>query len=123
MNSNEGNGRVEGATNGERASRWVLMPADQVPGRWADRSFPMAIVPLLPSELDELMQGRSVAPHLTAEEEVLAGYVAAGYSTEEIAKRVHMTTRSVYRRLARLRERVGAESTAELVSRLARMGF
>ncbi len=85
--------------------------------------MPLALVPLMAAEADEMLAGRLIVPELSREDEGLARLAAQGLSAEEIAKRLHMTPRSVYRRLARLRERFGASTSAELAARLARLGF
>lgn len=55
-------------------------------------------------------------------EEELVAFVAEGLSTKAIASHLGLTPRTVERRLARLRDRLGLSSTAELTALLARMG-
>ena len=122
-----GNGVAEVSTpspsTGETSVAWLLLPPSQVPARWANRIVPLALVPLMPAEADEMLAGRLIVPELGREDESLARLAAQGLSAEEIAKRLHMTPRSVYRRLARLRERFSVSTSAELAARLARLGF
>ena len=102
---------------------WVLMPKDSVPERWEARAVDLALVPLAPDEAKRVLESGSTTPTLDRDDEKLASLVAQGLSAEEIARIAHMTPRSVYRHMARLRRKVGAQSTSELVSRLAREGF
>lgn len=81
------------------------------------------MVPLLPEETKDLLAGRPVTGQLEPDDELVARLAAKGLSTEVIAKRLSMSPRSVQRRLARLRDRVGAHSKAELSTLLSRRGF
>lgn len=115
---------ADGSTEpAEGSVAWLLLPPSQVPARWANRIVPLALVPLLPAEAEEMLAGRVVVPELGRDDESLARLAAQGLSAEEIAKRLHMTPRSVYRRLARLRERFNVSTSSELAARLARLGF
>ena len=102
---------------------WVLVPEDALPERWARRALPLSLVRLLPEEAEGLLENGSTAPAISEEEEDLARLVASGMGAPEIARRLHMTPRSVYRRLARLRKRVGARNSTELAAILAKQGF
>lgn len=82
------------------AMGWVLLPPERVPERWRARSRPVALVPLLVAEM-----------------------VVSGASIPQMANAVGLSPRGVQHRLARLRERLGVATTAELVARLARCGF
>ncbi len=102
---------------------WVLMPPRRVPPRWADRAFDMLLVPLMPDEAAGLLERGTAPLGMTPEEEQVARLAARGESAEAIAATLHMSRRSVYRRLARLRKRVGVENPADLPSRLSKLGF
>lgn len=102
---------------------WVLMPKAAIPPRWAARAVEMALVPLAPEEAKGVLQAGTAVPSLDQDDEKLARLVAQGLSAEEIARVAHMTPRSVYRHMARLRRKIGARSTSELISHLAREGF
>ncbi|HEY3724772.1 MAG TPA: helix-turn-helix transcriptional regulator [Acidimicrobiia bacterium] len=56
------------------------------------------------------------APSMNAEERELLDFVAAGCTTKEIAVRLHLSTRTVTRRLRALRERFRVASTPALVA-------
>ncbi len=102
---------------------WVLMPPGRVPPRWSDRARQMSLVPLLPDEATHLLESRSASLELTLDEERVARLAARGASAGAIGAELHMTKRSVYRRLARLRKRVGARNAAELAAELSKLGF
>lgn len=100
---------------------WLLI-GGPIPERWQARAVPLSLVPLVPDEARELLEGTATRS-VSEEEESFARLVAQGYSAEEIARRLHLTPRTVYRRLARLRARVGARNLTELAARLSRQGF
>ena len=102
---------------------WVLVSDEDVPDRWRDRAVPLSLIPLLPEEADGILRTGWTDALASPEDEAVARLAARGASANEIARELHMTPRSVYRRLARLRERLGARSSAELVARLAEHGF
>ena len=106
-----------------REAVWVLVPADALPERWAHRALPLSLVRLLPEESGQLLQNGTTTPAMSLEDEDLARLVARGMGVPEIARTLHMTPRSVYRRLARLRNRFGARTSIELAAILAKQGF
>jgi DNA-binding NarL/FixJ family response regulator len=80
-------------------------------------------VALLPVEREALLGRQGAQPQLSRDEEVLAHLVADGRSSREIAQRLHLSKRTVERRSAHLRQRLGAATTAELMALLIRHGF
>ena len=98
---------------------WVLIPAADTPEEWRSRAQQMNLVPLLPEEIERLVEGGG-APN--GDDELLK-LVAQGSSTEQIARSLDLSRRTVERHLARLRERYGQPTTAALSSFLARRGF
>ena len=106
----------------ERAG-WVLLPEHAVPEHWRGRAIPMYLVPLLPEEARQVLGSRPAEPAMTPQEEAVACLVARGLTVDAIARQLGISPRSVNRRLARLRERMGVPSTVELGSALARRGF
>jgi DNA-binding CsgD family transcriptional regulator len=101
----------------------VLVPGDALPERWAHRALPLALIRLLPEESEQLLAEGVASPALSVEEEELARLVASGMGAPDIARRLHMTPRSVYRRLARMRKRFDARNSTELAAILAKKGF
>lgn len=106
------------ARNG-RPSMWLLIDPAAVPPSMASRVVPMALVALLPDEVDALEGGTEAA----LDEAGVASLAARGLPAAEIAARLHISRRTAYRRLARLREAVGARNSAELAARLSERGF
>jgi len=100
---------------------WLFVDPSRVPDRWRDRAVPVCLVPLLPEEAASVLDGS--LPELSEDVEELARLVAGGMSVTEMARRLHLSHRSVQRRLARLRLRLGVETTAQLAALLARRGF
>ena len=102
-----------------RPSMWLLIDPGAVPAGMATRVVPMALVALLPDEVDALEGGTDAGP----DEAEVASLAARGLPAAEIATRLHISRRTAYRRLARLREAVGARNSAELAARLSERGF
>jgi DNA-binding CsgD family transcriptional regulator len=102
---------------------WVLLPADAVPDEWARRGRPFVLLRMLPGEARRLLGGAPARPELDAVDERLVALVAAGRSAAETGRLLGYSRRTVERRLARLRAKVGVATTAELVAHLAAAGF
>jgi DNA-binding CsgD family transcriptional regulator len=102
---------------------YLFLDPDSVPERWADRVIPMAMVPLTQPESDQVLSDEPVKPDPLTGDSDLMRLVARGVSAEVIARRLGLAPRSVYRRLARLRDEFGVASTAELATELAGHGF
>jgi DNA-binding CsgD family transcriptional regulator len=106
-----------------RVPGWILVAPSALPERWRDRATPMFLVPLLPEEARDVLAGEPAAPELHGEDLALAKLIARGVPVDDVARQLHLTSRTVYRRLARLRRLVGVATTGELVAELARRGF
>lgn len=102
---------------------WVFLEPGSVPERWAERAIPVMLVPLTPEESAQMLNAQPVDAGAVTPDTDLMRLVARGLSAEVIARRLGLAARSVYRRLARLRETFGVASTAELAAELARRGF
>lgn len=105
------------------APAWVLLPGCAVPERWRGRGHDVVLVPLLPEELSSVLAGTPASPLLDERDERLARLVAAGASIPQMARDVGLSTRGVQHRLARLRDRFGVATTAELIAQLVRRGL
>ncbi|HEX2057795.1 MAG TPA: hypothetical protein VHI71_05435 [Actinomycetota bacterium] len=105
------------------APGWILVAPSELPDRWRDRAVPMFLVPLLPGEARDVLAGEPAGSELHGEDLSLARLVARGVPVDDCARQLHLTSRTVYRRLARLRRLVGVDTTGELVAELARRGF
>lgn len=95
-----------------------------MPAVWQERAIDVSLVPLLPAEAEQLLTDRRAEPTLVGEGDLsLARLAARGLSGTQIARDLDIAPRTVYRRLARLRNVFGVESTAELAAELARRGL
>jgi DNA-binding NarL/FixJ family response regulator len=124
----EASGMAKHSSNGPETppggrGGWLLVPEGAVPDRWRDRAVPMMFVPLLPQEADQVLESGSARPELDAEDEALLRLLAKGSTVEDTARKMGLHIRTVERRLAALRRRLGVATTAELVRMLARRGF
>lgn len=116
------NGNHNGQSkNSERL--WVLVNLDALPDRWKGRAVPLALVGLLPEEARQFIKGEVPRVSIARDDEELARLAARGVGVDDIASALHLTSRSVYRRLARLRRQFDARTNAELASRLTKYGF
>lgn len=101
----------------------MLLPPGEVPEDWRDRALEVTLVPLLPEEMGAVLRGRPAYPALEERDEQIARLLTQGASLTEIARAVGLSARGAQHRIARLRERFGARSRAELVAYLARHGI
>lgn len=102
---------------------WLLLPPAAVPEPWVGRAVDMVLVPLLPGEVRRLLRGEAAAPEIVGEDVRIATLVARGQSVRQIADAVGRAPRTVERRIAVLRQRLGVRTTTQLVGELARRGF
>ncbi|MCA1708080.1 MAG: helix-turn-helix transcriptional regulator [Actinobacteria bacterium] len=102
---------------------WFFFHPSAVPERWRERAVEVLLVPLLPEEVEQVFDGVRAVPQISSEDERLAELVAQGISVPEIAAELDLAPRTVERRLARLREKLGVTTTAELGAFLSRRGF
>lgn len=102
---------------------WLLLRGDAVPERWRERATALSLIPLLPGEAAEILADGATLPGVGPEKEPLLRMVADGLDQADIAARLGVSVRTVERRLASLRRRLGVGSTSELARLLARRGF
>lgn len=102
---------------------WIVLDPAAVPDAFKDRARNVALVALLPSEASTLVGSGALASIIDPDEAKLLKLVAAGHSGSYIARRLGISDRSVFRRLARWRDRFGVDSTAELAAELSKRGF
>lgn len=107
----------------EATAAWLFVQGERVPERWRHRAVPVTLVALLPDEVSEFLDGGSVEPSLDPATRAVARLAARGLTVAAMARDLDMSARSVDRHLARLRERFGVGSTAELAVELAKRGF
>ncbi|HWC13826.1 MAG TPA: helix-turn-helix domain-containing protein [Actinomycetota bacterium] len=106
-----------------QVTSFLFLEAGSVPERWADRAITGTLVPLTPQEANDVLAEGRVEPDELGADGDFVRLVARGLSAEVIARRLGLAPRSVYRRLARLRDALQVRSTAELASELARRGY
>jgi DNA-binding CsgD family transcriptional regulator len=97
---------------------WILISDDETPEEWRRRARPVNLVALLPEEVAGLLGNAE-----PDQDDELLRLVARGSTTEQIARALDLSRRTVERHLARLRERYDQPTTAALSSFLARRGF
>lgn len=102
---------------------WVLIDRDAVPAELDDRVTSLALLSLLPQEVERLLECTVLSVEFSDEERALARALIIGSPLPVVARELGISPRSVHRRIARLRERMGAPSTESLVATLVRMGF
>jgi hypothetical protein len=107
----------------QQADGWLFLRSEAVPERWRHRAVSVNLIALLPHELTELLDGGSVQPAIDAATEGVARLAARGLTVAAMARELGISTRSVDRHLARLRDLFGSGSTTELTAELARRGF
>ncbi len=105
------------------ARGWLFLQPQDIPERWRSRGMDVRLVPLLPEEVEGILLEGKTEPALEGPDEAVARLVARGLTVTQIAGELRMAPRTVDRHVARLRERFGVQSTAELSSLLARWGF
>jgi DNA-binding CsgD family transcriptional regulator len=107
----------------ESAETWLLIESDDVPEQWSRRSMRITVIRLAPDEARRVLSNDHAAPLVGPEHEELANLVAAGLSVSEMSRQLHLTPRSIYRRLARLRSLFGVATLNELAAKLSRLGY
>ena len=110
---------MDGSAASQGHPAWLLIPAGETPEEWRARARQMDLVPLLPEEAARLLEEREEA----GEDGELLKLVARGFPTDQIARTLDLSRRTVERHLARLREKYDQPTTAALSSFLARRGF
>lgn len=83
----------------------------------------MVLVPMLPDEVGFALEMDGAVPGIDPEDEPLLRLAARGLPSKTIARELHISLRSVQRRLGRLTRRFNLGSRAELAAFLARRGF
>ena len=102
------------------SSGWFLVAQHALPEEWQDRAIPVYLVPLSGSDVERLQPRDHADPRLDEEDRAVARLVARGVPPHELAARLHLSRRSVFRRLARLRQLTGSSSNVQLATKLAK---
>jgi DNA-binding NarL/FixJ family response regulator len=107
----------------EATETWLLIESDEVPEQWSHRSMKITVIRLAPDEARKVLSNDHAGPIIGPDHEELAHLVASGLSVSQMSQQLHLTTRSVYRRLARLRSVFGVATLSELATKLSRLGY
>ena len=107
----------------ESSETWLLIESDDVPEQWSRRSMRITVIRLAPDEARRVLSNDHAAPLVGPDHEELAHLVASGLSVSEMSRQLHLTPRSIYRRLARLRAVFGVATLNELATKLSRLGY
>ncbi len=100
---------------------WFLVPPEALPEEWRERATPVYMIRLDGDELQGFaLPANELQKRLDREEKEIARLLARGLPPGEIALTLHLSRRSVFRRLARLRQLMGAKTNGELATKLAR---
>lgn len=102
---------------------WFLIASHALPEEWRDRAIPVFMIRLGPEEVHPFVPPAEETGSLDPEERAVARLAARGASPREIAATLHLSRRSVFRRLARLRHIHGVATNAELATKLAKAGL
>lgn len=102
---------------------WVILSPGAVPERWRSRAIPVVLVPLVPSETNQLLSDTTVEESIPATLLPLARFVARGLSAVEIARELGVTPRTVQRHVVRLSQNFGVSTLQQLATELASRGF
>jgi DNA-binding NarL/FixJ family response regulator len=105
------------------AETWLLIESDDVPEQWSRRSMRITVIRLAPDEAKRVLSNDHAGPMIGPDHEELAHLVASGLSVSEMSQQLHLTPRSIYRRLARLRSVFGVATLNELATKLSRLGY
>lgn len=103
---------------------WLLVESDDdLPEQWSRRSMQITVIRLAPDEARRVLSNDRATPLIGPDHEELAHLVASGLSVSEMSQQMHLTPRSIYRRLARLRATFDAATLSELAAKLSRLGY
>ena len=100
---------------------WFLIAPHALPEEWRDRAVPVYMIRLDSDDVDGFaLHLDDLHKQLAPEEKEIARLLSQGVPPREIALTLHLSRRSVFRRLARLRQLMGAKTNGELATKLAK---
>ena len=101
--------------------RWFLIAPHALPEGWRERAVPVYMIKLSDEDVKAFVPHEiSFHDRLDSEERAVARLLGQGVQPSEIANSLHLSRRSVFRRLARLRQLTGSNTNAELATKLAK---
>ena len=113
--------RTERST--EEVPGWIILSPGAVPEVWRSRAVPTVLVPLNPDEASQLLSGEPVKQGISADDLPLMHLLASGLTAAEIARELHISVRTVYRRVTRLRHEFSLSTMEAVATELAKRGF
>ena len=100
---------------------WFLISPHALPEEWRERAVPVYMIRLDSADVENfVLHSADMYERLESEEIEIARLLAQGVPPRDIALRLHLSRRSVFRRLARLRQLFDAKSNGELATKLAK---
>ena len=102
---------------------WFLIAPHALPEEWRERAIPVYMIRLGSDEVHPFLPPAEETGTLDPEERAVARLAARGASPQDIAATLHLSRRSVFRRLARLRHVHGVATNSELATKLAKAGL
>jgi DNA-binding CsgD family transcriptional regulator len=116
--------QITPAPLGEHPGGWFLISPEALPESWRERAVPVYMIRLDSADVEKLsLQAVDTYERLETEEIEIARLLAQGLPPREIALTLHLSRRSVFRRLARLRQLFDANSNGELATKLAKQNL
>ncbi len=116
--------RIQGADHDPplgSGGNWFLIAPHALPEEWRDRAIPVYMIRLDRRDVRPFIPPRDGHRHdLDPEERSIARLLARGIAPRDIATTLHLSRRSVFRRLARLRQLHGVATNSELATKLAK---
>ena len=105
------------------AGGWLSSDPEEIPEAWRARVVPLFFVPLMPGEVNQVLRHGNSFSQIPDEDLTILRFLAAGAPVTQVAREMRLPLRTVQRRVARYRDRLGASTTTELAALLARRGF
>lgn len=102
------------------SSGWFLVAEHALPEGWHERAIPVYLISISLSDVKRLQPLDGTAPSFDDDDQAVARLVAEGFLPQQIAARLHLSRRSVFRRLAHLRQLMDCETNAQLATKLAK---
>lgn len=100
---------------------WFLVAAHALPEEWQNRAIPVFLVSLDAEDVEPFLPRGDIKEMIDDEGVGVARLVSHGVAPRDIADRLHLSRRSVFRRLAHLRQLTDSETNAELATKLAKL--
>lgn len=115
------NGKGPGDRLRDGSGNWFLIAPHALPEEWRQRAVPVYMINLSDEVVSALLPAeRNGQVPLDDEERAIGRLLSQGASPAEISRRLHLSKRSVFRRLARMRQLLEVQTNPELATKLAK---